>query len=123
MRLTANFTKAEFDSKDGAPMPLQVLQNVKKLAENLQKIRDRIGMPITITSGYRSPRHNRNVGGKIRSMHLTGNAADIKADGMQPVELAKVIKQMMDAGEIEKGGLKAYTSWVHYDRRGFHVSW
>lgn len=123
MKLTKNFSKAEFDSKDGTAMPLEVLQNVQRLAENLQKIRDKVDVPITILSGYRSPRHNRIVGGKPRSFHLTGMAADISCAQIKPAQLALVIKDMMDAGEIEKGGLKAYNSFVHYDIRGSHVTW
>lgn len=123
MRLTKNFTKAEFDSKDGAVMPLEVLQNVQKLAENLQKIRDKINVPLTINSGWRSVKQNRAIGGARNSQHLSGNAADISSRHIQPAQLARIIKQMMDAGEIEKGGLKAYNSFVHFDRRGSFVTW
>lgn len=123
MRLTKNFTKAEFDSKDGAVMPLEVLQNVQKLAENLQKIRDKINVPLTINSGWRSAKHNRAIGGAKNSQHLSGNAADISSRHIPPAQLARIIKNMMDAGEIEKGGLKAYNSWVHYDRRQVYVTW
>lgn len=123
MRLTKNFSKAEFDSKDGAVMPLEVLQNVQKLAENLQKIRDKINVPLTIHSGWRSVKHNSAVGGKPNSQHLTGNAADISSRHIAPEQLARIIKTMMDAGEIEKGGLKAYNTFVHYDRRQVYVTW
>ena len=37
----------------------------------------RIGMPITVTSGYRSLQVNRAVGGVRGSLHLIGKAADI----------------------------------------------
>jgi len=40
MKLTDNFSKKEFDSKDGAEMPPEVLENIKELALNLQVIRD-----------------------------------------------------------------------------------
>jgi hypothetical protein len=43
MKLTENFSKSEFDSKDGAAMPLEVLQNIKELANNLQVLRDHLG--------------------------------------------------------------------------------
>lgn len=123
MKLTANFSKAEFDSKDGAVMPLEVLQNVQRLAENLQIIRDELGVSIRVNSGWRSQKHNREVGGAKTSQHLTGNAADIVAVGVSPRNLAKVIRQLMDEGKIEKGGLKAYNTFVHYDRRGDFVTW
>jgi uncharacterized protein YcbK (DUF882 family) len=123
MRLTKNFTKAEFESKDGAPMPLEVLQNIKTLAGQLQIIRDEIGKPITITSGYRSPQHNKAINGAKDSYHVRGMAADITAAGLSPIELRNVIKKLMDEGKIKAGGLKAYKSWVHYDYRGNYTSW
>jgi hypothetical protein len=55
MKLTNNFSKSEFDSKDGAEMPDDVLENVKKLAGYLQILRDHLGKSIKINSGYRSP--------------------------------------------------------------------
>ncbi len=48
----------------------------------LDEIRERIGLPVTVTSGTRCERHNRKVGGKPHSAHLPKNgvshAADIK---------------------------------------------
>jgi uncharacterized protein YcbK (DUF882 family) len=72
MKLTNNFSKSEFDSKDGAEMPDDVLENVKKLAEQLQILRDFLNVPIKINSGYRSPAHNKKIGGVKNSIHLTG---------------------------------------------------
>ena len=118
MKLTANFSKSEFESKDGSPMPLDVLQNIQVLAEQLQVIRDEIGKPISITSGYRSPNHNARIGGAKHSFHVRGMAADIQVAGMHPMDVKKVILKLMNEGKILKGGLKAYKSWTHYDTRG-----
>lgn len=117
MNLTKNFTKAEFESKDGSPMPLYVLQNIQVLAEQLQVIRDEIGKPISITSGYRSPNHNARIGGAKHSYHVRGMAADIQVAGMHPMDVKKVILKLMNEGKISKGGIKAYKSWTHYDTR------
>lgn len=118
MKLTANFSKSEFESKDGSPMPLDVLQNIQVLAEQLQVIRDEIGKPISITSGYRSPNHNARIGGAKHSFHVRGMAADIQVAGMHPMDVKKVILKLMNEGKILKGGLKAYKSWTHVDTRG-----
>lgn len=123
MRLTANFTLAEFNSKDGAVMPNNVRANVQRLANALQVIREEIGRPITITSGYRSPNHNRAVGGAANSTHLTGLGADFQVQGMTPQEVVVIIERLITQGRIPQGGLKAYTSWVHYDIRGARVRW
>lgn len=118
MNLTKNFKKAEFDSKDNAPMPLDVMQNVQKLAEQLQVLIDYLGKPIKITSGYRSPNHNARIGGAKHSYHVKGMAADIQVKDIQPKEVKKLIVHLMNEGKIIKGGCKAYTSWLHYDIRG-----
>jgi len=68
-----NFTKhfkiKEFNCKDGTPVPPQYLSNAKKVADNLEVLRAALGgKPIIITSGYRTPEHNKRVGG-VGSYH------------------------------------------------------
>lgn len=123
MRLTTNFSKSEFDSKDGAEMPANVLENVKKLAENLQVLRDYFKAPITVNSGYRSPQHNANEGGAKRSQHLLGTGADIVVRGYSPAQVAEAIEHLIDEGKMLQGGLKAYRSFTHYDIRKVRVRW
>jgi len=43
----------------------------------LEYLRVKWGRPITVTSGYRCPDHNRSVGGAKGSQHVKGNAADL----------------------------------------------
>lgn len=50
------------------------------LVSKLDKIRELIGKPITITSGTRCERHNRSVGGKARSAHLAKSGVSHSAD-------------------------------------------
>ena len=123
MILTKNFNKSEFDSKDGAEMPDEVLQNVKELATNLQVLRDEFKAPIKINSGYRSPSHNARVGGAKRSQHLLGTAGDIVVIGHTPQEVAIVIEELIRAGKMKQGGLKAYNLFTHYDIRGTRARW
>lgn len=111
----------EFASKDGAPFPEEVIKKLSVLAEQLQILRDEIGRPISISSGYRSPAHNAKIKGAKNSYHVKGMAADIKVKGMQPKDVKDVILKLMQEGKIIKGGLKAYVTWVHYDFRGHIV--
>ena len=54
----------------------------KLLAEKVfQPIRDHFGVPIRISSGYRSKDLNTAVGGSLSSQHCTGEAIDIDMDG------------------------------------------
>ena len=123
MELTKNFSKKEFDSKDGSKMPDSILVNIMKLACNLQRLRDVIGKPILINSGYRSPSHNAKVGGSPNSQHLTGKAADIRVSGMNTGELAMEINKLITAGEMMQGGLGIYDTFVHYDIRKKKARW
>lgn len=123
MKLTKNFSKVEFDSKDGAEMPEDVFENVKELAKNLQVIRDNINEAIHINSGYRSPEHNKKVGGAPKSQHLLGKAADLKTYGIAPQVLYKIILNLIEDGKISQGGVGLYNSFVHYDIRGVEARW
>jgi uncharacterized protein YcbK (DUF882 family) len=123
MNLTANFKLQEFASKCGAPTPLSVVHKLQGLAINLQALRDEIGKPIRINSGYRSPAHNRAVGGAPRSRHVVGDAADIVVVGMPPTKVAATIERLISEGKMQQGGLKAYATFCHYDCRGVRARW
>lgn len=123
MRLTKNFSKSEFDSKNGDIMPEDVLYNVQKLANNLQVLRDRLNAPIVINSGYRSPEHNKAIRGAKNSQHLYGKAADIVVRGYTPEQVKIIIEDLINKGEMLQGGLKAYNTFVHYDIRKTKARW
>lgn len=123
MKLTENFRLSEFRSKDGADFPDDVVENLKELADNIQVVRDEIQQKIKISSGYRSPDHNKKVKGAKKSYHIRGMAGDLKAERMTPQQLFDAIKKLMDEGRIKKGGLVKYRTFVHYDIRGHFVSW
>lgn len=123
MRLTQNFSKMEFESRDGVSMPDNVLENVKELAENLQKVRSLLGQPIHINSGYRSPAHNASIGGVRNSQHLQGKAADITMKNFTAKDLAVIIERLINTGELKEGGVGLYNGFVHYDIRGERRRW
>lgn len=53
--------------------------------DKLQALRDRLGKPLIIRSAYRSPEHNRVVGGAPASKHMQGTAFDIAMANHDPV--------------------------------------
>lgn len=122
-KITNNFSLQEFNSKCGREIPNNVLPNIIQLAKNLQVLRDSLGKTISITSGYRSPQHNKKIGGAKDSQHIKGMAADIKVSGMTPKEVALVIEGLIEQGKIKQGGIGIYPSWVHYDIRGTKARW
>lgn len=115
MILTNNFNINEFRSKDGADFPLEVIENLKMLAVNLQELRDEIGVSLHINSGYRSPAHNKKVGGARRSSHLKGMAADLQNRTHTPQQLFEIIERLQKEGRMHDGGMKAYATFLHYD--------
>lgn len=48
-----------------------------EVEKKIDLIRDRLGVPLHINSGYRCSAHNREVGGKPTSQHLVGKAIDV----------------------------------------------
>lgn len=74
--LTNNFTYGEFFC-NGIQPPDEYFQNILNLAKELQKVRDKIKLPIIVNSGWRTIEHNKHVGGEVNSQHLTGKAADV----------------------------------------------
>ncbi len=127
MKLTKNFTRQEFDCKDGTIVPAKFLLNVKELAENLQALRDYLEVPVSVTgSGYRTVKHNNSLRpkkGATNSQHLTASAADINAQGYEPSQLAEVIELLILKGKMKQGGIGVYNSFVHYDIRGTKARW
>lgn len=52
--------------------------------DKLQELRTFLGKPILVTSAYRSPEHNRAVGGAKKSQHLLGRAFDCMMTNHDP---------------------------------------
>ncbi|MBC7140509.1 MAG: DUF882 domain-containing protein [Defluviimonas sp.] len=52
--------------------------------DKLQSLRNRLGKPLIVRSAYRSPEHNRAVGGATRSKHMEGTAFDIAMANHDP---------------------------------------
>ena len=50
-QLSKNFKKKEFKCRDGTHVPDELMDNLVELVDNLQIIRDQIGMPMHIISG------------------------------------------------------------------------
>ena len=85
MRLSKNFVLSEMTRSNTARRKVisnepekEHLANLQTLVtELIQPMRDAIG-PIRVTSGYRSPKLNRAIGGSSRSQHCKGQAMDLQ---------------------------------------------
>ena len=123
MKLTNNFSLSEFQCNDGSLPRGEELANCQELAENLQILREHLGRPIRIISGYRPPEYNRRIGGAKKSQHIVAKAADIKVSGMAPAEVHAVVLKLIKSGEMKQGGVGKYSTFVHYDIRGTAARW
>lgn len=123
MKLTNNFSLAEFACKDGTPVPPELIPNVQLLANNLQVLRDHLGEPIHVNSGYRSPGYNAKVGGKKNSYHLKAMAGDLTCKSKTPKQLAAIIEKLIATRKMKQGGIGIYPGFVHYDVRGTKARW
>lgn len=103
-----NFRLGEFVRDGDTPGEREVL-NLIALANRLQLMRDILKKPITITSGFRSPQHNQRIGGAAGSLHLSGIAADIQVQGMDPDDVFNRLTG------VWSGGLGVYDYHVHVD--------
>jgi len=113
IQVSKNFKLKEFQCKDGNHQVRLDSQLLKKL----QELRDRIGKPIIINSGYRTKEYNKLIGGSPNSQHLLGRAADISMTNMNPREVARV------AEEIGFGGIGIYRDFLHVDVRKVRARW
>tara|TARA_B100000073_G_scaffold342894_1_gene346752 strand:- start:7027 stop:7413 length:387 start_codon:yes stop_codon:yes gene_type:complete len=123
MKLEKNFSLYEFKCRDGTDVPEDLMENVSRLAKNLQILRDHIQKPITIISGYRSLEYNTKIKGAKRSQHMVAKAADIIVPGMTSLEVRDIILELIREGKMEKGGVGIYPTFVHYDVRGYNARW
>lgn len=101
MQLSKNFSLQELTkSQQGTRLGIDntpsdaVINNLQVLVNNiLQPLRDMLGKPISISSGYRSFELNTAIGGSRTSEHCFGYAADIEVPGMDNKELFNLIKK------------------------------
>lgn len=108
-KLTEHFCVREFACKDGCNYVLIS----RMLVLILEGLRQQIGEAIYINSGFRTPEHNKRVGGSILSYHQYGMAADIRAKTKTPEELYQILDEMFKGW----GGLELHDTFVHVDTR------
>lgn len=134
MQLTKNFHLDEFLLNKWAKPAEQtrifesltdpVLQNIRDLAHNLQVLSDHIGnVSISINIAFRPLWWEQARDRSGKSKHVSGKAADIRVQGMTPAQVAAKIEELIKAGKMKAGGLKAYPSFTHYDIRGVNARW
>ena len=109
------FNREEFRCKCGGRycdgFPAEPKEALVRIADQLRK---NLGVPITVVSGLRCPRHNASptVGGVENSQHMYGEAADIYAAGCTQ---AQVEAELDAIGGVRYHYPIAGSSNVHFD--------
>ena len=103
------FKLSEFESPD-----LPGVNNMcPKFLKKLDEARAIAGIPFFITSGYRSPKHNLDVGGVQDSAHtlIPCKAVDIACDNS--INRQKIIRALAEVGLTRRLGIAK--SFIHTD--------
>jgi len=118
-QLTEHFTLEELTRSttavrkglDNTPPP-EIVANMTRVAQALEKVRAHFGQPVRVTSCYRSPSVNVAVGGSLTSAHRFGLAADFEVAGIAHADVCRAIPELVpefDQVIYEFGP----TGWVH----------
>lgn len=118
MNLSENFKSEEFACHCCGELPPDGMN--PKLIDLLQAIRENISKRVSIVSGYRCEKHNKNVGGAKHSQHCLGTAADIKVEGMDADDVQHFLVKHFNN---QIGGIGCYGTFTHVDVRDGHTRW
>jgi len=112
--LSKNFSRSEFACKGKHCCSNSAVVH-PDLITALQELRELIGFPLRIASGFRCNKHNHEIGGASGSFHTIGMAADISCPvGFTAQSIAAKAEQI----ELFKnGGIGIYPTWIHVDVR------
>jgi len=115
-----HFVAKEFECQCGCG---KTIDNIE-LLDVLEDIRFHFNKPITITSGYRCEKHNREVGGSINSKHMEGIACDFKVRDVKSKEVVSYLNLLYP----NKYGIGIYsrnnsTDRTHLDIRPTKARW
>ncbi len=121
MKLSKNFSRAEIEHSNTAKrlgisneMSEKHLESMQRLIDNLiQPMRDAIG-PIRISSGYRSPKLNKAIGGSSRSQHSKGEALDLQFWEKGKMNNKVIYDWVLESGvEFDQMINEFDYSWIH----------
>jgi len=96
----------------------QEINNLELVAtEIFQPLRDYFGVPIAVTSGYRSKALNKAIGGSRTSQHIAGEALDLDADVYGEITNYDIFKYIYTHLEYDQliweFGTDLEPAWVH----------
>jgi hypothetical protein len=123
MQLSKHLSRAEFERSDAAikhginnSMNSGQLAKAMALAINcFEPIREHLGKPIRVNSGYRSPAVNKRIGGALTSQHSLGEAIDLDLHDRDLFEW--IIDNVVYDQLIYEAGNDTEAAWFHISYR------
>lgn len=111
--LTKNFSYEELQCPCCGEMQIEMT-----FLDTLQEIRDAVGRPFVLSSGYRCKEHNFKIGGASTSRHLYGCAVDILTAGWSSDDLHYLMFELTSVqNEHYDTGIGIYKRHIHFDFR------
>lgn len=113
MNLTKHFSYEELQCPCCGSMEIDMT-----FLKALEEIRESVGRPFIISSGYRCAEQNFRVGGAITSNHLYGRAVDILTAGWSSEDLHYLMFEFTSVQPEEfSTGVGIYKRHIHFDFR------
>lgn len=109
LKVARNFRRSEFRCKRCCDKV--IIQPDLPVA--LQELRDLLGSPVVITSGYRCKDKNDDVGGAKYSAHMGGYAADCFFPGVDLMDAYLCVVRALPW--TDGGGIGLYPRWINHD--------
>ncbi len=99
---------------DNTPGPLEQARLQAIVLNVMQPLRNAMGRPIRVTSGFRSPACNVKIGGATESQHMKGEAIDFQDPAGNLAEMFYYIKDNLPFDQLiwEKGD-NNQPLWIH----------
>lgn len=98
--------------------PFHILSNIVKTAVLADAIREEVGRPLAVLSGYRSPAHNKAIGGAEASRHMWFQALDLSCRDVPAGELFRIADKLAKWKRLQCG-IGLYEWGIHIDT-GWH---
>jgi|GEM_PF-4899300 len=114
-KITTHFNVGELIGNSNPPKTAEEKENLIKVAQLVQNIRNEWGSAIVITSAYRDREYNAKIGGAVNSQHILGKAADICPANGNLMKFHKWLYERRDEFGIGGFGHGQHRGFVHVD--------
>jgi len=122
-RVSKYFRVSEVTQNDPRRIPTELIiqRNIMRIAKELDRVREQWGSAVGVTSWYRPPQVNAEVGGVPNSQHIQGSAADVYPIKGDLFEFQNWLDNQ--AWRDRALGYGAPRGFVHLDMRNSPIRW